>query len=149
MLAKNSIFVGWHSPCFAGWTLHFCSLLSTFFPANSWFVFIFLWLSHLYQVVSVLATISLVNVHHYPHCSSFFPKISDTFHMYSTCFSRTFILFFLPRSPHPPEKPPPECQEHGATATFFLCSDYVNGFEEEAEKLLAENHEFLVDTIGV
>eukprot|EP00435_Cladocopium_sp_Y103_P010968 s1561_g2.t2 len=33
-------------------------------------------------------------------------------------------------------------QEHGATATFFLCSDYVNGFEEEAQQLLAEHHEF-------
>ena len=56
----------------------------------------------------------------------------------------------LPRSPHPPKKRRRRSrQEHGATATFFLCSDYVNGFEEEAEKLLAENHEFLVDTIGV
>jgi len=33
-------------------------------------------------------------------------------------------------------------KENGAKATFFLCSDYVNGFEEEAKALLADGHEF-------
>ena len=33
-------------------------------------------------------------------------------------------------------------QEHGAKATFFLCSDYVNGFEDDAKELLADGHEF-------
>ena len=33
-------------------------------------------------------------------------------------------------------------QAHGACATFFLCSDYVEGFEREALELLADGHEF-------
>ena len=33
-------------------------------------------------------------------------------------------------------------EEHGAKATFFLCSDYVAGFEDEAKTLLADGHEF-------
>ncbi|CAE7248052.1 unnamed protein product [Symbiodinium pilosum] len=33
-------------------------------------------------------------------------------------------------------------KEHSAKATFFLCSDYVDGFEEDAKGLLADGHEF-------
>eukprot|EP00434_Breviolum_minutum_P031947 symbB.v1.2.028252.t1/scaffold2980.1/size66004/1 len=33
-------------------------------------------------------------------------------------------------------------KEHQALATFFLCSDYVEGFEEEAKELLMDGHEF-------
>ena len=34
------------------------------------------------------------------------------------------------------------CEEFGAKATFFLCSDYVDGFEDDAKGLLADGHEF-------
>ena len=30
---------------------------------------------------------------------------------------------------------------HGATATFFLCSEYVNGFEGEVRQLISDGHE--------
>ena len=34
-------------------------------------------------------------------------------------------------------------EEHGAQATFFLCSDYVEGFEQLAQELLKDGHELL------
>lgn len=33
-------------------------------------------------------------------------------------------------------------REHDATATFFLCADYIKGFEAEAAQMIRDGHEF-------